>query len=195
MFIPLRTDRPPKHRPRVTEGLIVANVAIYLAGLIGHGIGAFDLQQFVTWGEFDPQHFRFWQIFTSMFMHDPFGLWHIAFNMVFLWVFGAPVEDRLGHVSFLAFYLMGGALAAIAHMMVSPAPIIGASGAIAALTGAFLALFPRSHILVLTLIGLGVVSVPSAWFILLYFVVDVLRQAGELLGRGGGGVAYMAHIA
>jgi membrane associated rhomboid family serine protease len=101
-----------------------------------------------------------WQLFSSLFIHDPHSVWHLAFNMLFLWIFGAPVESRLGRVSFLSLYLLGGAVANIAHMMVSKAPVIGASGAIAGLTGAFLALYPRSRVIVLFLFTMSFISVP-----------------------------------
>src|SRR5262245_25586826 len=193
MFIPIRTDREPRRRPLVTEGLIVINLVVYLIGLIGQASGAFSMEAFIDGGAFDPRHVRWWQIVTSMFMHDPGSIWHLAFNMLFLWVFGAPVEDRLGRVGFLSFYLTGGAVAALAHGMISSSPVIGASGAIAAVSGAFLALFPRSRIIVLFLLGFALFAVPSLWLIGLYFVVDVLRQAWQLLGAHGSDVAYMAH--
>jgi membrane associated rhomboid family serine protease len=195
MIIPLHTDRPPRRTPIITEGLILLNLLVYLAGLIAHFTDAISLERFTSIMHFDPMNSRWWQVITSMFMHDPTGIWHVAFNMLFLWVFGAPVEDRLGRSGFLSFYLMGGAVAAIAHTMISQAPIIGASGAIAAVTGAFLALFPRSRIVVFFLLTLSVISMPSAWLILLYFAIDVLRQVFELFGGHAGNVAYMAHIA
>jgi tetratricopeptide (TPR) repeat protein len=111
-------------------------------------------------------------------------------------VFGSAVEDRLGRAYYLGFYLSGGVVAGIAHMMISQAPVIGASGAIAGVTGAFLALFPRSRIQILLFFFIiGVYSIPAIWFIGFYFVIDVLRQTGQLLGGGGARVAYMAHIA
>jgi membrane associated rhomboid family serine protease len=195
MFIPLRTDRPPRRHPLVTEGLIALNLLVYLAGLVGQFSGIYAIESFIDFGHLDPRNFHGWQLITSVFMHDPTGLGHIAFNMLFLWVFGAPVEDRLGRIGFLGFYLIGGAVAGVAHMMIDSSPVIGASGAIAAVTGAFLALFPRSHVVVLFLIGFGIWHVPSLWFIGLDFVVDLLRQAGHLFGAGGDNVAYMAHIA
>ena len=194
MIIPFRTDEPTRRRPAVTEGLIFVNLLVYLAGLTGRVMGAFDAEAFISWGHFDPQHFRAWQLITTQFMHDPYGPWHIAFNMLFLWVFGAAVEDRLGHAAFLGFYLVGGAVAALGHMMVSQAPIIGASGSIAAGGGAFLAFCPRSKIIVLFLLGGAVMAVPSLWFIGLYFTIDVLNQFVGFLGRDRGNVAYMAHI-
>jgi membrane associated rhomboid family serine protease len=196
MLIPIRTDRPPRRSPIVTESLIGVNLLVYAVCVASNATGQFDLEQVTAWMHFDPQDFRWWQLLTSMFMHDPYSIWHLAFNMLFLWVFGAPVEDRLGKTGFLGFYLIGGVVAALAHSMISPAPIIGASGAIAGVTGAFLALFPRSRIIVVYwLFYFGFTSVPSLYLIGFYFVVDVLRQGGELLGARGSGVAYMAHIA
>src|SRR5690606_35452158 len=101
MFIPIRTDRPPRRTPIVTEGLIALNLLVYLTGLVGQAFGAFDLRTMTQWMWFHPQDFRVWQLFTSMFMHDPSQIGHLAFNMLFLWVFGAPVEDRLGRLGFL----------------------------------------------------------------------------------------------
>jgi membrane associated rhomboid family serine protease len=198
MFIPLRTDRPPKRRPLVTQSLILVNLAVYLVGAAGFYFDLFENPQaLVDFGHFDPQEFKAWQLVSYQFLHDPHGILHIAFNMLFLWVFGAAVEDRLGRVGFLGFYLTGGIVAALAHAMIKPSdPVIGASGSIAGVTGAFLALFPRSRIQVLIFFFIvGVISIPSLWFIGIYITVDVLRQLFDFLGRGGRNVAYMAHLA
>jgi membrane associated rhomboid family serine protease len=195
MLIPLRTDREPRRKPLITESLIMANGLVFLAGLVMHYADIIDIGRFTAIMAFDPQHFRAWQLLTSVFMHDPTGIWHLLFNMLFLWVFGGPVEDRLGRVGFLGFYLIAGIVASLAHTMVSPAPVIGASGAIAGVTGAFLALFPRSNIIVFWILTLSVMPISSLWLIGLYFTIDVLRQFGELMGSRAGRVAYMAHIA
>jgi len=195
MIIPLRTDRPPRRTPVVTQAIILINVAIYVVGLIGQSFNAFSVATLVNHGHFDPQHFIPWQLFTSLFLHDPSSIWHLVFNMLFLWVFGPPVEDRLGRVGFLCFYLMGGALANLAHMMIETAPVIGASGAIAAVSGSFLALHPRSRIICFFLIGFGTMAIPSLLFIALYFLIDVLRQTMSMFGATMDNVAYMAHIA
>ena len=197
MIIPIRTDRPPKRTPVVTQGLIVVNMLVYLLGGSGAFFNFFENPEVLaSFGHFDPRDFKVWQLVTYQFLHDPHGIWHLAFNMLFLWVFGAAVEDRLGRLGFLGFYLVGGAVAAIAHAMVTPGPIIGASGSIAGVTGAFLALFPRSRIQVfIFFFFVGLVSIPSLWFIAFYMGVDLLRQVGNLLGAGDSGVAYMAHIA
>ncbi|MHC4768745.1 MAG: rhomboid family intramembrane serine protease, partial [Planctomycetota bacterium] len=171
MFIPLRTDRPPKRRPLVTQSLILVNLAVYLVGAAGFYFDLFENPQaLVDFGHFDPQEFKAWQLVSYQFLHDPHGILHIAFNMLFLWVFGAAVEDRLGRVGFLGFYLTGGIVAALAHAMIKPSdPVIGASGSIAGVTGAFLALFPRSRIQVLIFFFIvGVISIPSLWFIGIY---------------------------
>ena len=128
----------------VTQALIVANLVVYLVGASGSFFDRFDPEALANLGHFDPRDFKVWQLLTYQFLHDPHGIWHIAFNMLFLWVFGSAVEDRLGRVGFLGFYLIGGAVAALAHMAITKAPVIGASGSIAGVTGAFLALFPRS---------------------------------------------------
>jgi len=193
MFIPLRTDRDPRRRPAVTEGLILINVLVYLAGVAGQFFGAFDLGAMVQFGHFNKHDFQFWQLITYQFLHDPSSIWHLAFNMLFLWVFGGAVEDRMTRVGFLLFYLMAGIFAALAHAMFSDATIIGASGSIAGVTGAFLALFPRSHIRVLFF--LTIISIPSLWFIGLYFAIDLMNQFGDWLGASSQRVAYMAHIA
>ena len=118
-----------------------------------------------------------------VFAYDPDGILHLLFNMLFLWVFGRAVEDRLGHVGFLAFYLVGGIIAGWAHSLVDRHPVIGASGSIAGVTGAFLALFPRSRVQVLFFISL--ISVPSLLFILLYVAIDLLNtMAGGVAGPG-----------
>jgi len=193
MLIPLRTDRPPKRRPIVTEMLIVINLLIYLIGVSGSFLDKLDSDALVAFGHYVPRDFKIWQLFTYQFIHDPNGIGHIAFNMLFLWVFGAAVEDRLTRPGFLAFYLIGGMVAGLAHGIASQNPVIGASGSIAAVTGAFLALFPRSRIQILFFFFIiGLYYIPSLWFIGFYFFIDVARQ---VFASSKGDVAYMAHIA
>ena len=197
MIIPLRTDRPPKRTPVITQGLIVVNMLVYLSSASGSYFSLFEsAHAMAAWGHFDPHDFKAWQLVTYQFLHDPHGIFHLAFNMLFLWVFGAAVEDRLGRVGFLAFYIGGGTVAALAHATVNAAPVIGASGSIAGVTGAFLALFPRSRVKILIFFFIiGFFSIPSLWFIAFYMTIDVLRQLSDFLGAGGSDVAYMAHIA
>lgn len=197
MFIPLSTDRPPKRRPVINETLVMVNLLVYLAGLAGAYFGWFERDAVAQWGHYHPGEFRAWQLITYQFIHDPWGVGHILFNLLFLWVFGNAVESRLGRVGYLAFYLIGGVVAALAHGLFNPqAPVIGASGSIAGVSGAFLALFPRARIRVLVIFFIiGLYHIPAAWFILFYFVVDLLRQTNESLLGAGGNVAYAAHLA
>ena len=196
MFIPIRTDRQARRRPLVTEALIVVNLLVYLAGLVGEYSGYFaDRSNLSMLGWLDPQQFRAWQVVTYQFLHDPHGYAHIIFNMVFLWVFGAAVEDRMGRWWFALFYVAGGAFAGLAHLWVSDAPVIGASGSVAAVSGAFLAMFPRSRIQVLVIFFIiGMYAIPATWFLGLFFTLDLLRATGAILGAGQSDVAFMAHI-
>ena len=130
MFLPLGTDRKPNRRPIVTELLIITNLLVYLIGVMGHYYNLFNFDRFVSAGHFDGQHFKAWQLITYQFLHDPGGIGHVAFNMLFLWVFGCAVEDRMTRAGYLLFYLMAGIFAALAHASLSDSPIIGASGSL-----------------------------------------------------------------
>ncbi|MGH6959363.1 MAG: rhomboid family intramembrane serine protease, partial [Dongiaceae bacterium] len=135
-------------------------------------------------------------IVTSMFMHG--GWMHIIGNMLYLWIFGNNIEDRLGHVRFVLFYLLCGAAAALAQSVVnthSEVPMIGASGAIAGVLGAYMVLFPRAHVLVLVPLGFftQVMRLPALLVLGFWFVLQFIE--GGLMAPGeGGGVAYWAHI-
>jgi membrane associated rhomboid family serine protease len=196
MLIPLGTEISTRRRPIVTEAFIIVNLLVYLAGLIGEATGSFESRAVLAqWGHFDPQNFKVWQLLTYQFLHDPDGVFHIAFNLLFLWVFGQAVENRFGHLGFAAFYILGGATAGLVHAVFSIHPVIGASGSIAAVSGAFLALFPRSHIRVLVFFFIiGVYSIPALWFIGIYFVIDLINATTDMMGRQGSGVAYGAHL-
>jgi membrane associated rhomboid family serine protease len=172
--------------------LIGINVAVMLAGLLGERAFGWPVERLADAGMLrSGEGFRWWQLASYQFLHDPWGITHLLFNMVFLWVFGNAVESRLGRLGFLAFYLAGGAAAGLAHMAASPAPVIGASGATAATAGAFLALFPRARIrTLLVFLLIGVYLIPAGWFIGLYVVLDLLGA----LGSRESGVAYVAHL-
>ncbi len=195
MLIPIRTSRELKRRPRVTGALVVANMVIHLLALVLVGGGSLDHDRLIELGALSRTDFKPWTLLTYQFLHDQGSIWHLAFNMLFLWVFGAPVEDRLGRVGFASFYLAGGVAAGLAHVAWSAAPVIGASGAVAAVTGAFAALAPRARVLVLVFFFIiGTFAVPALWFVAFYVAIDFLRSVGDLLG-GGSRVAYVAHLA
>ena len=134
-------------------------------------------------------------IFSSMFIHG--GWLHILGNMLFLWVFGDNIEDRFGHVRFFVFYLAAGVAAVGAQVALNPdsqAPMIGASGAISGVTGAYLILFPLSRIRTLIMVGLiMVVHLPAILVLGIWFLLQAFQGVGSL-GEIGGGVAYWAHI-
>lgn len=129
-----------------------------------------------------------WQFITSQFLHS--GPMHLFGNMIFLWVFGNNVEDRLGKVGYLLFYLSAGVLAGLAHWLTSNMPALGASGAIAGVTGAFIALFPRTRIgFIYFFIIIGFFEVPALIVVVFFFAKDVLFYAA-----GIGNIAYTAHL-
>ena len=192
----MKNDVPLGRFPSVTLALIVANVAVFLWQLtvpqaavevfgavpwhITRGYAAGGLPPLVT-------------LLTSMFLHGGWG--HLAGNMLFLWIFGANVEDRLGHVGYLAFYLFCGLLAGVAQVLAVPTskvPMIGASGAIAAVLGAYFLLFPRSRVLTLVILVFIVrtIYVPAVLFLGLWFVLQLL----SLPEGASGGVAFAAHV-
>ena len=194
MFIPLGTDRIVGRRPITTCTLIALNLAIFLGAAVAVRMGLSTDEEIVRFGAVHRVGFRPWTPITSLFLHDPTGLLHIGFNMLFLWIFGQAVESRLGSWWFLLFYLAGGVAASLAHIVASPAPAIGASGAVAAVSGAYLVLFPRSTVKVLFLfILIGVVHIPAPYFIGLYFLLDLLGQVSTMFGAGGS-TAYAAHL-
>jgi membrane associated rhomboid family serine protease len=205
LLFPVRTDRPLRSTPAMNYALIAANIVVFL--LTTGQITAADAYQdslreagkFASWSQIvsqfpvtgyylHPREPRLVQFFTSMFLHADF--WHLLGNMVFLYVFGNSVEDRLGKIGYLLFYLAGGIVAALGHVSVESGPILGASGAVNAVTGAYLALFPLSKITVLFfLFIIGFLEIPSIWLIGVRFVQDAI----QFLGRAGG-VAYLAHL-
>lgn len=138
-------------------------------------------------------------IFTSMFTHA--GLLHLAGNMLFLWVFGANVEDSMTRPRFLAFYLLGGLAALAGQIVISPdsvAPTLGASGAVAAVLGGYLLIYPRARVVTLVFIVLffTILELPAMFFLGFWFLQQIAFAALDLTSpqSGGGGVAYFAHV-
>ena len=196
MGIPLRDiSRRPVHRPVVTISIIVINVVVFLLELAGG-------EPFVEQWAVIPAHIvagQHWiTILTAMFMHA--GWMHIIGNMVFLWAFGPEIEDAMGPLRYLAFYLLGGIVASVAQiaaMSSSTVPNLGASGAIAAVMGAFLITYPRDKIRTLLLLGwfITVTVIPASVLIGIWFLIQLFSQVGSVVAaQSGGGVAYMAHV-
>jgi membrane associated rhomboid family serine protease len=194
--IPLRDiSRRPTHRPVVTVSIIVINVFVFVLELMGGD--AFVLQWSVIPANIVAgQHWV--TILTAMFMHG--GWMHIIGNMVFLWAFGPATEDAMGPLRYLVFYLLGGVVASVAQiaaMSSSTVPNLGASGAIAAVMGAFLITYPRDQIRTLLFLGwfVTVTAIPAAVLIGIWFLLQLFSQVGSVAtAQSGGGVAYMAHV-
>jgi membrane associated rhomboid family serine protease len=194
-MFPISDVIPSRTAPIVTVGLIAMNVLVFLYELL---LPAPALEQFTLHYALLPAWFSWPAVFTSMFLHA--GFWHVVPNMLYLWIFGDNVEDRLGHGRYLAFYLSAGVAAAIAQVIINPystVPMVGASGAIAGVMGAYFVLYPQSRVLtvVFVLIFLDVVEIPAIFFLGLWFLLQLLSGVGSLVGNAaGGGVAFFAHI-
>jgi len=194
-MIPLGdADRRPLRLPVVTALIIGANALMFLLELVGG-------DAFINQWALVPADIvagRHWiTILTSMFMHA--GFVHILGNMLFFWVFGPEIEDVMGPVRYLMFYLLGGLVATFAQVVVAPTstvPNLGASGAIAAVMGAFLITYPRDRIRTVLLFGwfAQVTFVPAIVLVGLWFLTQVFSEVGALAQTQTGGVAYMAHI-
>jgi len=144
-----------------------------------------------------PAHFHPATLITSQFLHG--GVLHVGGNMLYLWIFGDNVEDRLGHVRFLFFYLFAGIAAALLQIFFNPfstVPMIGASGAIAGVMGAYFVLYPQSRVLtvVFLLIIFDVVEIPAIFFLGIWFVMQLLNGVGSIGVSMGGGTAFWAHV-
>ncbi|MBI3630046.1 MAG: rhomboid family intramembrane serine protease [Candidatus Rokubacteria bacterium] len=217
-MFPLKDDVPSQTTPFVTIGLITLNVLVFLyqwslqfpqdpeavrsaqafvfefgvtpCRLTGRCAGAVDFPSPVA------------TIFTSMFVHG--GLFHVFGNMLYLWIFGDNVEDTLGHVRFLLFYLAAGVAAAVGQSLVNPAsqvPMIGASGAISGVLGAYLILFPHAGVLtvIVFMFFVRLVRVPAVLVLGFWIVVQIINGlvtfGAGILGRAAeGGVAWFAHV-
>lgn len=132
-------------------------------------------------------------LLTSMFLHG--GWMHLIGNMLYLWVFGNNIEDVMGHTKFIIFYILCGVLAALSHAVTDPTahiPMVGASGAISAVLGAYVLLFPRAHVLVL-MPGFGMTRIAAGIVLGMWFVTQLI-SGGMSVGVKGGGVAFFAHI-
>lgn len=189
-MIPLRADTPVRGTPLANYGLLVANIIAFLAFnvLANPSLELFRLEHLVL----DSGMPRWWQFFTYQFVHH--DIWHLGGNMLFLWVFGNSVNSKFGNLPYLMFYLAAGAFAGWGFALAQDLPLIGASGSIAAVTTAFMVLFPRSRILFLFFAFIiTVFELPSFWVILFKIVLWDNVLAPRLMG-GGGAVAYEVHL-
>lgn len=192
-MFPVSDVIPSRTTPYVTVGLIAANALAFLYEL---QLSTPELRVFAQEFGVVPAHFAWPTVLTSMFLH---GSWiHVLGNMLYLWIFGNNVEDAMGKIRFVVFYLLCGVGAACIQILVNPAsrvPMVGASGAISGVLGAYLVLFPHARILTLLPLGilLPIVEIRAVFVIGFWVVVQVLN--GLLtFDFDGGGVAWFAHI-
>ena len=193
--IPLGDEsRRPRHFPAVTTIIVIVNALVFVSELTGG-------EEFVMrWSEIPATivaGHNWITILTAMFMHA--GWMHIIGNMVFLWAFGPEIEDAMGRLRYVTFYLLSGLAASLAQIAVIPnstIPNLGASGAIAGVMGAFLVTYPRDRIRALLLFGwwARVTFIPAALLIGFWFVMQLFDQVGAIATVETGGVAYAAHI-
>jgi membrane associated rhomboid family serine protease len=214
MVIPLHDDNPTTTRPWVTAGILIACVLAYLwqqvflsadggneakqaLGLVPAMLT--DQEMLAPGSAVIPA----WAtVLTYMFMHG--GFWHLAGNMLFLWIFGNNIEEAMGHTRFLVFYIACGLVAALSQVLPNPGsliPIVGASGAISGVLGAYMLLFPRARVLLG--LPLGFVNVefgrfPAIWVLAIWFALQLLFvgiAAARAVGESQGGIVFGAHIA
>jgi membrane associated rhomboid family serine protease len=206
--IPIRDDVQARRVPLVTWALIAVNAAVFVYEI---GLPHRELEQLLILRGLVPARLThpdwagqagfpggaYLTLVTSQFLHG--GWLHLLSNMWVLWIFGNNVEDRMGHVRFLLFYLLCGAIAGTLQWRVSPdvvMPTIGASGAIAGVLGAYFFLFPRAR--VLTLFPILFIplffELPAVVFLFIWFLTQLLQGAAGLSGGAAGGIAWWAHI-
>ncbi|HEX7154024.1 MAG TPA: rhomboid family intramembrane serine protease [Thermoanaerobaculia bacterium] len=203
-MLPLRDENPRRSVPVVTYTLVAINIAAFIWEVMQGPLlerRIFDIA-FIPARYFIPGYVipDLYSMFVSMFLHG--GLMHIGSNMLYLWVFGDNIEDRLGRFRYLLFYLLCGIIATLAHAFFNPAsniPTIGASGAIAGVLGAYLILFPRTQVMTLIPIFffITVRHIPAIFVLGFWFVLQLFSGVGSLGVRDAqdaGGVAYWAHI-
>ncbi len=195
-MIPLRDVIPSRTKPGVTITLIAVNVLVYLFQLT---LTDRAQEMFIYLFGLTPLEFSLANVFTAMFVHG--GLAHLIGNMLFLWIFGDNVEDRLGHVRFVVFYLLCGVAAAFAQVAIDPAstvPMVGASGAVAGVMGAYLVLYPHSRVLMLFPFPIFLFELPAVVFLGFWFLMQFLNGIGQLpvfqQDQISGGVAFWAHV-
>ena len=205
-MLPLKDNVPTRHFPVMTVGLIVANVLVYFLFQEGGLVAAEGPVREYAFQPCEvndscPVQGEDWPVtsFTSMFMHG--DITHLGGNMLFLWIFGNNVEDSMGRVKFVLFYVLGGLVADAAQIAIGPngtVPTIGASGAVAGVLGGYLLLFPRARVVTVVFIifFFTILELPAILFLGVWIVQQALFAYFDLLqpSSDGGGVAYFAHI-
>ena len=196
-MFPLRDTQRSYSKPVVTVILIVINLLVFLYEF---SLDDYSRNAFIDHYGLVPDHFALANIFTSMFLHA--GWLHVLGNMWFLWIFGDNIEDILGHAKYLLFYLLCGVAAAVCQTFFnigSRVPMIGASGAIAGVMGAYMVKFPRARIVTLIFIILFITTIEvPAWLMLIYWFFLQFMGGFESIAQAqyaqSGGTAFFAHV-
>ncbi len=202
-MIPYKDDNPTRRIPYVTITLIVINSIVLIMqalntsdpGRTAYAYGAIP-HSLLSLQSIQPIH-PVLTVFTSMFMHG--GLLHFGSNMLYLWIFGDNIEDRLGYGKFILFYIISGTVAAYSHALAYPGsyvPMIGASGAVSGVLGAYLILFPQARVHTLIILGFfyQVVRLPAVLVIGFWIVLQFINGLLSKGAAGQAGVAWFAHI-
>jgi membrane associated rhomboid family serine protease len=186
MFLPIRTDSPLRTTPYMNWAIIVVNVLAWVAqGVAPHGPTDAGWSAAYELNAARPELLHF---ITYGFLHQ--GVMHLLGNMLFLYIFGNNVNDKMGHVAYLAFYLAGLVVSGVAYAVWDKhGLVIGASGAVSAVVGAYLVLFPRAQVTILLIFYMvGTFEIPSLWFVLAFFAKDFIGLSGQT------GIAHSAHV-
>lgn len=202
-MIPYKDDNPTSTTPFVTVGIIALNILVFLYEVVSpsgmekfvYTYGAIP-NYILTFEKAQPIHPAL-TIFSAMFMHG--GVFHIAGNMLYLWIFGNNIEDKLGHIRFFFFYIFCGIISAYANALTDPQshiPMIGASGAISGVLGAYLLLFPRAMVHTLVFLGffVTVIKIPALIVIGFWAIIQLINGLISTGLAREGGIAWFAHI-
>ena len=213
MVLPLDDDNPTTVNPYLTVGIIITCALVYVwqhwtlsdagAQRVAYALGV--VPAVLTGRELLPPEIvlvpPFASILTSMFLHG--GFLHLAGNMLYLWVFGNNIEDAMGHLRFFIFYVICGVAAVFAQVLTNPGsivPMVGASGAISGVLGAYVLLYPRARVLLGFPLGFVIVQIgryPAVWVLAAWFVMQLVMggvAAVQSSGQGDGGIAFGAHV-
>lgn len=193
MLLPIRVNIQPRRTPYANYVLIAVNVVMFLMEFTIHPqTGQLVFRPWVDGFMLVPRLSPWWTFVTYAFLHHDF--WHILFNMFFLYLFGKNVNDKLGNLAYTAFYICGAVVSGFGQAMLHaahPVPTLGASGAVAAVTGAYLVLFPQTLLTIIYwFFFIGTIEVPA-----LYFIALKMIFLDNILARGQGSIAYDAHLA
>ncbi|MFQ6617585.1 MAG: rhomboid family intramembrane serine protease [Fidelibacterota bacterium] len=201
-MIPLKDDNPRIIAPVITVGLIVANIIIFLYQM---SLGPYENRAFIYTMGIIPKNFAglgvtgfpVYSLFTSMFVHG--DILHLAGNMLYLWIFGDNVEGIMGHFRFVIFYILSGLAAALLQILInvkSGIPMIGASGAISGVLGAYMVKFPgaRVSVLIFFFYFIRIIKIPALIVLGFWFLIQLTSGLGAIGMGQQGGVAWFAHI-